>query len=124
VPKILIVDNDRATVALLKILLELDGHTVAVAGSPNTVLDEVRQAAPDVVLMDVFLTGGDGLDLLRSIRREADLSTVPVVMTSGMSLGEECAAAGADGFLLKPYAPEQLTEILRKTLDSRGKGTA
>jgi CheY-like chemotaxis protein len=121
--KVFIVDNDRTTVALLKILLELDGYTVEIAGNPVAVLDEVRTAAPDVVLMDVFLTGGDGLDLLRRMRASPDLATVPVLMTSGMSLADECSVAGADGFLLKPYAPEQLTQALQRTLALKGRGS-
>ncbi len=121
--KVFIVDNDRTTVSLLKILLELDGHVVEIAGNPGAVLDEVRLAGPDVVLMDVFLTGGDGLDLLRRMRAAPDLAAVPVLMTSGMNLGDECSAAGADGFLLKPYAPEQLTEALQRTLARKGRGS-
>ena len=122
-PKVFIVDNDRTTVSLLKILFELDGYTVQIAGNPGAVLDEVRQTAPDVVLMDVFLSGGDGLELLRGMRREPDLAGVPVLMTSGMDLTDECLTAGAQGFLLKPYAPEQLTEALQKIMNSKGKGT-
>jgi CheY-like chemotaxis protein len=122
-PKVLIVDNDRTTVSLLKMLFELDGYTVHVAENPEVVLDEVRQAMPDVVLMDVFLTGGDGLELLRRMRREPDLAGVPVLMTSGMDLTDACLAAGAQGFLVKPYAPEQLTEALQAILNSKGKGT-
>jgi CheY-like chemotaxis protein len=122
-PKVLIVDNDRTTVSLLKILFELDGYSVHIAGNPEMVLEEVRQEAPDVVLMDVFLSGGDGLELLRRMRREPDLAHVPVLMTSGMDLTDECLTAGAQGFLVKPYAPEQLTEALQAILNSKGKGT-
>ena len=122
-PKVLIVDNDRTTVSLLKILFELDGYTVHIAGDPDLVLDEVRQTAPDIVLMDVFLSGGDGLELLKRMRHDPDLAGVPVLMTSGMDLTDECLAAGAQGFLVKPYAPEQLTEALQAILNSKGKGT-
>jgi CheY-like chemotaxis protein len=114
--KVLIVDNDRTTVSLLKILLELDGHTVLVAGAPASVLDEARRTEPDVVLMDVFLTGGDGMDLLRGMRADPGLARLPVLMCSGMSLADECTAAGANGFLLKPYTPEQLTNALAQAL--------
>ena len=122
-PKVLIVDNDRTTVSLLKILFELDGYTVHIAANPDMVLDDVRREAPDVVLMDVFLSGGDGLELLRRMRREPDLAGVSVLMTSGMDLTDECLAAGAGGFLLKPYAPEQLAEALQEIMNSKGKGT-
>ncbi|HET7011625.1 MAG TPA: response regulator [Anaerolineales bacterium] len=116
--KVLIVDNDRTTVSLLKILLELDGHSVEAAGVPDTFLADVRRVSPDVVLMDVFLAGGDGLELLRQMRAEAPLAGVPVLMCSGMNLAEECAAAGANGFLLKPYTPEQLSSSLAAALGS------
>jgi CheY-like chemotaxis protein len=119
-PKVLIVDNDRTTVSLLKILLELDGHTVLIAGRPENLVEEVNQTAPDVVLMDVFLTGGDGLDLLRRLRAQPEQARLPVLMCSGMNLAEECAAAGADGFLMKPYTPEQLTQALADALAPRG----
>ena len=114
--KVLIVDNDRTTVSLLKILLELDGHSVAVAGAPDAFLEDVHRVGPDIVLMDVFLAGGDGLDLLRKMRAEPLLASVPVLMCSGMNLAEECAAAGANGFLLKPYTPEQLSSALAAAL--------
>jgi CheY-like chemotaxis protein len=114
--RVLIVDNDRTTVSLLKILLELDGHTVLVAGPPAGLVEEVIQTQPDVVLMDVFLAGSDGLDLLRRLRANPALARLPVLMCSGMNLAEECAAAGANGFLLKPYTPEQLTLALAEAL--------
>jgi CheY-like chemotaxis protein len=80
----------------------------------------VIQSSPDVVLMDVFLTGHDGLDLLRRLRALPELSGLPVLMCSGMNLAEECAAAGANGFLLKPYTPEQLTQALAEALAAPG----
>ena len=116
--RVLLVDNDRTTVSLLKILLELDGHTVSLCSIVGQVLAEVERQAPDIVLMDVYLTrGDDGLDLLRLIRANPATQHLPVVMTSGMELSEECARAGANGFLLKPYTPEQLAAIMKQSLD-------
>jgi CheY-like chemotaxis protein len=115
--KVLLVDNDATTVSLLKILLELDGYGVIVCSAPDKVLAAVSTEAPDVVLMDVFLTGGDGLDLLRKMRATPGMERIPVVMTSGMELSRECEQAGADGFLLKPYPPEQLSQVIKTNLD-------
>ena len=115
--KVLLVDNDATTVSLLKILLELDGYGVTVCSVPGEVLAAVSSEAPDVVLMDVFLSGGDGLELLRRMRATPGMERIPVVMTSGMELSEECARAGANGFLLKPYPPEQLSQVIKKNLD-------
>lgn len=117
--KILLVDNDATTVSLLKILLELDGHAVSVCDIPRNLMQAMETEAPDLVLMDVFLTGADGLELLRRLRATARFNAVPVVMTSGMELSDECAQAGANGFLLKPYTPEYLSEVMKSQLDHR-----
>ena len=122
--KVLVVDNDATTVSLLRILLELDGHTVLDCGLAPRVLETVFQEKPDLILMDVFLTGGDGLVLLRQIRANPKTAGLPVVMTSGMELSEQCAQAGANSFLLKPYSPEQLASTMKQILDhKRGSDT-
>lgn len=118
--KVLLVDNDPTMVSLLKILLELDGHAVVTCSAPVEVLPFIASQGPDLVLMDVFLTGGDGLEVLRRLRTTAGMEALPVVMTSGMELSAECEAAGATGFLLKPYTPDQLSELMRRSLDHVG----
>ena len=122
--KVLVVDNDSTTVSLLKILLELDGHQVLDCGLAVHVLEMIDREAPDLVLMDVFLTGGDGLGLLRQIRANPATARLPVVMTSGMELSEQCAQAGANGFLLKPYPPEQLAATMKQSLDHKSASDA
>jgi len=117
--KVLVVDNDATMVSLLRILLELDGHTVLDCGLAFHVLETVSREKPDLILMDVFLTGGDGVALLRQIRAEPATARLPVVMTSGMELSEQCAQAGANSFLLKPYSPEQLAATMKQILDHK-----
>ena len=117
--KVLVVDNDATTVSLLKILLELDGHAVLECGLAVHVLEIVAREKPDLILMDVFLTGGDGLVLLRQIRANPNTAGLPVVMTSGMELSEQCAHAGANSFLFKPYTPEQLATTMKQSLDHK-----
>jgi CheY-like chemotaxis protein len=118
--KVLLVDNDPTTISLLRILLELDGHSVSVCSVAGQVIDQVAQLNPDLVLMDVYLTSGDdGLNLLRQLRAKPATAGLPVVMTSGMELSEECRQAGADGFLLKPYTPEQLAQTMTHSLENR-----
>jgi two-component system response regulator ResD len=115
--KVLLVDNDSTTVSLLKMLLELDGHSVADCSQAAEVLETIALEEPDLVLMDVFLSGGDGLDVLRQIRANPMTARLPIVMTSGMELSEQCAQAGANSFLLKPYTPEQLAATMKQSLD-------
>jgi CheY-like chemotaxis protein len=64
--------------------------------------------------MDVFLAGQDGLGLLGSLKDDPQVTDIPVVMTSGMEMSEACSQLGAAEFLLKPYEPETLVEVLRR----------
>lgn len=117
-PKVMIVDDDRTMVSLLKILLEMDGFEVVNVTHGRDFLPNVREEKPDIVLLDVFLANMDGKELVAEVRKSQDFSDLKVVMTSGMDLAEQCAKAGADAFLLKPYTPEQLMKVLQDNLEN------
>jgi CheY-like chemotaxis protein len=120
-PKVMIVDDDRTTVSLLETLLEMDGFEVITEARKDLILPGIRSAAPDIVLMDVFLAqSDDGMGVLADLRSTPDLADVRVVMTSGMDLEEQCLAAGANAFLLKPYTPDQLSKIIQDNLGADG----
>lgn len=119
-PKVMIVDDDRTMVSLLKILLEMDGYEVVNVTHGSDFLPNVRDEKPDIVLLDVFLTNMDGKELVAEVRKSEDFSDLKVIMTSGMDLAEQCSKAGADAFLLKPYTPEQLMQVLQENLENIG----
>jgi len=118
--KVLIVDDDRTMVSLLKILLEMDGFDVSNLSMGGKLIEKVRDEKPDLILMDVFLSDADGKEVLAELRNTKDLSDLRVVMTSGMDLADQCMDAGADAFLLKPYTPEQLMKIIQQNLPNDG----
>ncbi|MGD0611721.1 MAG: response regulator [Anaerolineales bacterium] len=111
--KVLLAEDDDTMVSLLKTLLGMEGFQVATLmdqkGDP---LETIRREKPDVVLLDIYLGDRNGLELLRQIRLSPDLKKVRVLMTSGIDRTEECLSAGADGFLLKPFMPEDLIHKL------------
>jgi DNA-binding response OmpR family regulator len=114
--KVMIVDDDRTMNVLLKTLLELDGFAVVVVPGAEAVLTTALAERPDAVLMDVFLADTDGMELLRQMRQHPELSSMPVIMSSGMDVELECQRAGADAFILKPYPPDQLSNTLKKVI--------
>ncbi len=118
--RVLIVDDDRNMMRLLATLLEMDGYEVSQAFGIGELRALLEVEKPDLVLMDVFLSDGDGLELLNEIRGSNELVDLPVVMTSGMNLSEQCAATGANAFLLKPYTPEQLVQTIESILGEGG----
>ncbi len=115
-PHVLIVDDDRATVRLLTMLLELDGYEVSQSPVPDTALEMARSRPVDAFVIDGHLVGASGLDLVRQIRLQEHLSGTKVVVTSGKDLAEQSQAAGADLFLLKPFSPTELSDGLRELL--------
>jgi CheY-like chemotaxis protein len=119
-PKVMVVDDDRTMVTLLRTLLELDGYQVVQPKNAASVLESIAAERPDLVLMDVFLKGHDGIDLVRGLRKLPELAQTPVVMTSGMDVSEQSLAAGANSFMLKPYDPEVLLQTIRSQLGQIG----
>lgn len=115
---IVVVDDDRSTVTLLTMLLEMDGFTVSHSARPETVLEWGRTRDVDAFVIDCHLGAYDGLDLLREIRSDPKLEGKLVVTTSGRDLGEEALAAGADLFLLKPFSPTELSKSLSSRLEA------
>ncbi len=112
--RILLADDDYTMVTLLRTLLDMEGYQVStLMDKAGDILENIRQAKPDVLLIDIFLGDRNGLDIVRQIRQMPNLNNIRIIMVSGIDKTNECLAAGADVFLLKPYMPNELFEILR-----------
>ncbi|KAF0107379.1 MAG: response regulator receiver [Anaerolineaceae bacterium] len=113
-PKVLLADDDFTMVSLLKTLLGMEGYQVeTLLDKTGDLMEYIRALKPDIFLVDFFLGDRNGLDLVRELRRQPDLKSIKVVMASGIDKSDECLAAGANAFLLKPYMPDDLFKILR-----------
>ena len=114
--KIILVEDDPTMQNVLRTLLEIEGYQV-VPMSDRKREDEAivffKQETPDILLLDVHLLNINGIDLLKRLRADSDLKDLRVVMTSGMDLKDQCLDAGANGFLLKPYMPDELMRMLQ-----------
>ena len=111
--KVLLADDDFTMVALLKTLLGMEGYQVAtLLDKTGDMLDNIRRAKPDILLIDIYLGDRNGMDVVRQIRESPDMKELKIIMVSGIDKTDECLAAGANAFLLKPYMPEELFEIL------------
>lgn len=116
--KVLIAEDDITMVSLLKTLLKMEGFEVLALQPDADVPLAVRNEKPDIVLLDVHLFGQSGLDILSDIRGSAETAATRVVMSSGSDVREECARRGANGFLMKPYMPDDLITILKQVLQA------
>lgn len=113
---ILIVDDDRATVDLLTMLLEMDGFEISQSPQPQAALKLAKAEKIDAFIIDCYLAGFSGLDMVRDIRADAELADKVVVVTSGKDLAEEAETVGADLFMLKPFSPNELSTMLAELL--------
>ncbi len=113
--RVMLIEDDQTMRSLLRTLLEIE-HFSVVTCDINT-LDEifefVRQENPDAILLDVHLRNINGMDLLKRIRLDDQFKSLKIVMASGENLREQCIKLGANGFLLKPYMPDELIKILQ-----------
>ena len=115
---LLIVDDEPNIRRMLRALLESEGWSVREAGTATAALSEVRERAPEVVLLDLALPGASGLDALPRLMEAAP--GVPVVMMSGQaSLSDAVAATrlGAFHFIEKPLTPEAVLLTVRGALE-------
>ena len=116
---VLLIEDDTTMLGLLSTLLEIEGFnakTLVVENDAERILQEVHGLVPDVILMDVHLHRLNGMDLLRQIRQDKAVAHSKVLMSSGMDFKDECLKAGANGFLMKPYMPDDLINYIKKIL--------
>jgi DNA-binding response OmpR family regulator len=117
VPTVLIVDDDRTTVGLLKTLLELDGFSVEVVPDSVSGCRVAMDIVPDAFLVDFHLADSEGTDFVRWLRAQEPFDETPVVMASGMEREDAAVEAGANHFLIKPFDPSILVDVLKELLD-------
>jgi CheY-like chemotaxis protein len=129
--KILIVDDDPAVQMTIRLLLERAGHAVEVAGDGHKGLATFEQGEFDLLFLDIFMPGMDGLETMRHILRLQP--AVPIVVISGRPLvadpGEPDFLAmatklGAVSSLPKPFRPAALLAVVENCLKTRDRNVA
>ncbi|MFC1861757.1 response regulator [Chloroflexota bacterium] len=114
--KILVVDDEKKIVDILKAYLERDGYQVSTAYDGRSALELARSNSPDLIILDLMLPEVSGWDVCRELRKESD---VPVIMltarddTTDKIIGLEL---GADDYVTKPFDPKEVISRVRAVL--------
>ena len=119
--KLLVVDDDPSVREALALILDHDGFAVTTAVDGREAIRTLALAAPDAVILDVLMPGLDGLEVCRRIRATGDRTPV-LMLTARAEVSERVAGleAGADDYLVKPFAREELIARLRALLRRTG----
>src|SRR5215472_15983628 len=118
-PHVLVVDDDTRIVAALKLVLHYEGYSVDVAGDGPGALASAASRPPDLVVLDLMLPGLDGMEVCRRLRAADD---VPILMlTARDATGDRVRGldSGADDYVVKPFAYEELMARVRALLRRR-----
>jgi two-component system, OmpR family, response regulator MprA len=127
-PRVLVIDDDASITAFLKRALAYEGYQVDTAHDGPAGLAAARDKPPDLVVLDVMLPGIDGVELARRLRAgETETGKLPILMLTAkdeVSDRVQGLDAGADDYLVKPFALEELTARLRALLRRREPDTS
>lgn len=121
--KILIAEDERDIRDLIAFTLRFAGHEVITTTNGEEAVQAARDNLPDLVLLDVRMPRMTGYEACKRIKEEDQLSDVPVVFLSAKGQESEVQAgldAGAVEYILKPFAPDTLTEKIQSILDRHG----
>jgi len=119
--KVMLIEDDATMIGLLKTLLGIEGYEVIAFNGDEDVLKMVQRENPELILLDVNLKNFGinditGFDLLKEIRLDDEMNKRGVIMSSGMNYRLESTEAGADGFVMKPYMPDELLKLIKTTI--------
>ena len=119
--RILVVDDDPKMLSLMRRGLSFDGYAVELAADGEEALRSARESAPDLVVLDVMLPGLDGVEVCRRLR--AGDPDLPILMLTAKGRVPDRVAgldAGADDYLVKPFAFDELLARIRALLRRAG----
>jgi two-component system alkaline phosphatase synthesis response regulator PhoP len=122
--KILIVDDEPNILTALEFFLQRSGYDVIVAQDGETALDQVEQHLPDLVLLDVMMSGISGYEVCQRMRAHAEWQHIKIVMLSAKGREVEVnkgLSIGADSYVTKPFSNKGLVDKIEEVLQSAPK---
>jgi DNA-binding response OmpR family regulator len=117
---VLVADDEKNILQLARMYLQAEGFTVETAGNGREALDKVKQAKPDLLVLDLMMPEIDGWEVCRRLRKESDLPIIMLTARDGeidRILGLEM---GGDDYLTKPFSPRELVARVKAILRRSG----
>ncbi len=121
---VLIVDDEPHIVLSLKFLISHQGYEVETAGSGEEALQKLKESIPDLILLDIMMPKPDGYEVCQQIRATPEWKDIPVIMLTAKGRDVERQkgyAMGADEYITKPFATNELVTKVRAILEKKNK---
>lgn len=120
--KVLVIDDDADTCALLQFTLENAGYKVVICPNGRNAIDKIKLEKPQAVILDVMLPGMDGVTITKKMNDDEELKKIPVIVSSAMDSAQGLFQGlfNMSKFLSKPFNPEDLLEELHNAIESAG----
>ena len=121
-PRVLLVEDERHIVESLSFVLEREGFEVSAAADGESALERLRAERPDVLVLDVMLPKLGGLEVLKLVRADAGLRTLPVVVLTARGRPHDRRMAeeiGVEAFMTKPFANQDVGDAVRRLAATR-----
>jgi len=118
--KILVVDDDPTMVKLINVNLKLNNYSVVEATSGEQALDVLGKEPLDLVVLDIMMPGVDGWEVLKRIRGDNETREMPVILVTAKTQDSDVIRGwelGADEYVIKPFNPLLLVEVIKMVLD-------
>jgi len=117
---ILVAEDHEPLLAGIRDVLETEGYTVLTATDGSEALQEMEQARPDLILIDIMMPVMDGYTLYKTVRARPEWATIPVVFLTSKAEDEDRLkgkALGVEGYITKPFDPDTLLATVRTLLE-------
>lgn len=112
---IFLAEDDPDIMEVIKIILEMQGHQTTLISRGDEVLPTIKKMKPDLILMDVWMPGMDGREVVKILKQQESTKEIPIIMLSALSELEAIAKeADANDFVHKPFDVDFLVEKVNK----------
>lgn len=122
---VVLIEDEQNIVEAIRFLLSREGWTVSTHQDGTDALEVIRAAKPDLVILDIMLPGRSGMEILRDLREEEDLKSLPVLMLTarGQAKDREMAEqAGVSRFMTKPFSNTEVVTAVRDLYAQASRG--
>lgn len=119
--KVLVADDDPAIQELIRLNLEVQGYEVVIASNGVETVRKALSERPDLIILDILMPEMDGYEVMRLLKNSEETSNIPIIVLTAYASDAGALVSwmeGAEGYLAKPFNPDELLMLVERVLAS------